>query len=44
MGNLLGWDAARIDAEIETYRRHVQDVKAFATSAAPLAEARVAHG
>ncbi|MBI3785122.1 MAG: glycerol-3-phosphate dehydrogenase/oxidase [Deltaproteobacteria bacterium] len=42
MGNLLGWDASRVDAEVEAYRKHVHDVKSFATSSIP--EARVAHG
>ncbi|HVM95287.1 MAG TPA: FAD-dependent oxidoreductase, partial [Candidatus Acidoferrales bacterium] len=45
MGSLLGWDAARVDAEVDAYRRHVRDVKAFASSAtASVDEVRVAHG
>jgi glycerol-3-phosphate dehydrogenase len=29
MGEMLGWDRKRIDAEVAAYRRHVEDVKAF---------------
>lgn len=29
MGEMLGWDRKRIDAEVNAYRRHVEDVKAF---------------
>jgi glycerol-3-phosphate dehydrogenase len=43
MGSFLGWDAARIDAEIEAYRQHVREVKLFTLAPQPQ-EPRVAHG
>jgi len=33
MGDLLGWDAARVESELEDYRQHVREVKAFLSSA-----------
>jgi glycerol-3-phosphate dehydrogenase len=29
MGEMLGWDRKRIDAEVAAYRHHVEDVKGF---------------
>jgi glycerol-3-phosphate dehydrogenase len=31
IGEMLGWDRKRIDAEVTAYRRHVEDVKAFSS-------------
>lgn len=42
MGDLLGWSATRVDAEVASYRQHVQDVKTF-SSELSAASPRVAH-
>lgn len=43
MGGLLGWDARRIDAEIDAYQRHVDEVKTFLPGAVPDSPARAAY-
>jgi len=44
MGDLLGWDAAQVDAEVAAYRDHVRDVKSFAAPLEAVPPPRVAHG
>jgi len=43
MGDLLGWDAARVDSELASYRHHVREVKTFSPELEAVASARVAH-
>jgi glycerol-3-phosphate dehydrogenase len=42
MGDLLGWDPERRTREVQSYRRHVSEVKGFAPEIEPIAPARVA--
>jgi glycerol-3-phosphate dehydrogenase len=44
MGDLLGWDARRIDAELANYRRHVREVNTFSPELDAETTPRVAHG
>ncbi|MFQ5666225.1 MAG: FAD-dependent oxidoreductase [Candidatus Binatia bacterium] len=43
MGELLGWTARRVEAEIAGYRQHVQTVKTFVSDSDTTAPPRVAH-
>ncbi|MFI5396688.1 MAG: glycerol-3-phosphate dehydrogenase/oxidase [Candidatus Binatia bacterium] len=43
MGDLLGWNARRIDAELTNYRRHVREVNTFSPELAAVTTPRVAH-
>jgi glycerol-3-phosphate dehydrogenase len=43
MGSLLGWDAQRIDAELDGYRQHVREVKSFSPELEAVATPRVAN-
>jgi glycerol-3-phosphate dehydrogenase len=43
MGGLLGWDAPRIDAEIQAYRQHVSEVKTFLPGDVPDSPPRAAY-
>jgi len=43
MGDLLGWDAARRDAEIAAYQRHVREVKTFTPTLEAVPAQHAAH-
>ncbi len=43
MGDLLGWGAARVAAEIAAYKQHVRDVKGFTPDLAAVSPVHVAH-
>jgi glycerol-3-phosphate dehydrogenase len=43
MGELLGWDAQRRDAELIAYQRHVRDVKTFTPALEVVAPQHAAH-
>ncbi len=44
MGDMLGWDAARTEAEVAAYQQHVREVKTFLPDTDMPAQPRVAHG
>lgn len=43
MGEFLGWDGRRVEAELAAYRSHVREVKSFSPGLAAVTTARVAH-
>ncbi len=43
MGRLLGWDDRRLQAELESYKQHVHEVKSFSSNAEAAPPVRVAH-
>jgi len=44
MGDLLGWDTARTDAELAAYQQHVREVKTFLPDTETAARPQAAHG
>ena len=44
MGEMLGWGAGRIDAELAAYQQHVREVKTFLPETDTAVQPQVAHG